>query len=89
VLAENIVTPSLTPTIHNSCTVLTSSKTDFNFTTLPNPYNGFDHVSNFPITVSLNNPCWKEDNKKVLTPTRGGVIKALVSSPQSTLMMTG
>jgi len=75
VLAEHIVTPSLAPTIHINCTVLGSSKTEFTFTALPNPYNGFDRISNFPVTVSLNNPRWSEENKKMLTPTKGSVVK--------------
>ena len=75
VLTDHVVTPSLTPTIHISCTVLSSSKAEFNFTALPNPYNGFDRVSNFPVTVSLNNPRWTEDNKKMLTPVKGSVVK--------------
>lgn len=75
VLAEGIVTASLNPTIHISCTVIASSKTEFSFTALPNPYNGFDRLSNFPVTVSLNNPRWNEENKKMLTPTKGSVVK--------------
>ena len=66
VLGENIVAASLKPTVHISCTVVASSKTNFNFTALPNPYNGFDRVSNFPVTVSLNNSCWTDDNKRML-----------------------
>lgn len=75
VLAENIVAPSLTPTIHVTCVVTGSSKAECTFTALPNPYNGFDRTSNFPVTVSLNNPRWSEENKKMLTPARGTVVK--------------
>jgi len=75
VLTDNIITPSLTPTIHISCVVLTSSKTEYSFTALPNPYNGFDRVSSFPVTISLNNPRWTEETKKILIPTRGSVVK--------------
>lgn len=85
VLQDGIVAPSLTPTIHISCSVLTSSKTEFRFTALPNPYNGFDRLSNFPVTVSLNNPRWSDDNKKMLTPTKGSFVKitGIVSSVSS------
>lgn len=75
ILEERIVTPSPTPTIHISCAVLSSDKSEFSFTAQPNPYNGFDRVSNFPVTVYLNNPRWSEDSKKVLTPIKGSVVK--------------
>lgn len=75
VLADNIVSPSLPPAIHISCSVLTSSKAEFNFTAIPNPYNGFDRTSNFPVTVSLNNARWSEDHRKMLTPTKGSIVK--------------
>ena len=61
--------------IHLTCTVVTSSKAEHTFTALPNPYNGFDRTSNFPVTVSLNNPRWNKENKKMLTPARGTVVK--------------
>ena len=75
VLSDNIVAPSLTPLVHISCTVLSSSKTEFHFAALPNPYNGFDRVSTFPVTISLNNPRWNDESKKMLTPTKGNVVK--------------
>ena len=76
VLGEDIVAASLQkPTVHISCTVVAGSKADFYFTALPNSYNGFDRVSNFPVTVSLNNSRWTDNNKRMLTPTKGNVVK--------------
>ena len=42
---------------------------------LPNPYNGFDRVSSFPVTISLNNLHWTEETKRMLIPTKGSVVK--------------
>ena len=42
---------------------------------LPNPYNGFDRTSTFPVTISLNNSRWNDESRKMLTPTKGNVVK--------------
>ena len=55
--------------------MLSSSKTEYNFTALPNLYNGFDRESTFPVTISLNNPRWNDESKKMLTPTKGNIVK--------------
>ena len=37
--------------------------------------NGFDQVSSFLVTISLNNPHWTEETKRLLISTKGSVIK--------------
>ena len=85
ILSDNIVAPSPAPLVHISCTVLSSSKSEYSFTALPNPYNGFDRESTFPVTISLNNPRWNDESKKVLTPAKGNIVKitGFVSSVHS------
>ena len=63
ILSDNIVAPSLAPLVHIS------------FTALPNPYNGFDRDSTFPVTISLNSPRWNDESKQVLTPAKGNIVK--------------
>ena len=77
VFANGIVRPGPTPTItiHITCTVIASTKTEYTFTAVPNPYNGFDRTSTFPVTISLNNPRWSEENKRMFTPTKGTMVK--------------
>ena len=55
--------------------MLTSNKGEYSFTGCPNPYNGFDRGSSFPVTVFLTNPRWNDSTKKMLTPSKGNVIK--------------
>ena len=55
--------------------MLTSKKEEHSFTGRPNPYNGFDRGSSFPVTVFLTNPRWNDATRKILTPSKGSTVK--------------
>lgn len=55
--------------------MLTSNKNESSFTGRPNPYNGFDRGSHFPVTVFLTNPRWTDTTRKMLTPSKGSAVK--------------
>ena len=55
--------------------MVTSSKNDHTFTGRPNPYNGFDRASSFPVTVLMDHCRWTDASKKVLTPSKGSTAK--------------
>ena len=76
IIEAGTVPPCLSPaTVHLSLIVLSSSKDEFSFTSRPNPYNGFDRGSSFPVTVFMTNPRWTDAARKTLTPSRGSAVK--------------
>ena len=72
---QNIIMLSSAPTIHLMCIVTSSNKAEFTFTGLPNPYNRFNHTSNFPVTILLTSKRWNDNTKRTLTPSKGAVVK--------------
>ena len=76
VIEAGTVPPSLSPaTVHLSLIVLSSNKNEYSFTSRPNPYNGFDRGSTFPVTVFMTNSRWSDASKKILTPSKGSTVK--------------